>query len=155
MAHKTDDIRLVEFGPSERSAELIAELVEVWQASVEATHAFLGVVEIAQIREYVPQALGGVCRLMVAFDGEKPVGFMGVEDGRLEMLFLAPEWRGCGLGGFVLRHGIDGLGVRELTVNEQNPAAVGFYEHMGFSAYKRSEKDEQGGPYPILYMRLA
>lgn len=24
-------------------------------------------------------------------------------------------------------------GVRELTVNEQNPQAVGFYEHLGFS----------------------
>lgn len=41
----------------------------------------------------------------------------------------------------------------ELTVNEQNPAAAGFYRHMGFAVYRRSELDEQGGPYPILYMR--
>ena len=33
------------------------------------------------------------------------------------------------------------------------PQAVGFYEHMGFRAYKRSQTDEQGGPYPILYMK--
>ena len=44
-------------------------------------------------------------------------------------------------------------GVRELTVNEQNPQAVGFYRHMGFETYKRTEQDEQGGPYPLLYMR--
>ena len=30
-------------------------------------------------------------------------------------------------------------GVRELTVNEQNPQAVGFYEHLGFSVWKRTE----------------
>ena len=44
-------------------------------------------------------------------------------------------------------------GVSELTVNEQNPAAAGFYRHMGFAVYRRSELDEQGSPYPILYMR--
>ena len=44
-------------------------------------------------------------------------------------------------------------GVERLTVNEQNPAARGFYEHMGFAVYKRTETDEQGGPYPLLYMR--
>ena len=38
----------------------------------------------------------------------------------------------------------------ELTVNEQNPAAAGFYRHMGFAVYRRSELDEQGGPYPIF-----
>ena len=44
-------------------------------------------------------------------------------------------------------------GVRELTVNEQNPQAVGFYRHMGFETYKWTEQDELGGPYPLLYMR--
>ena len=49
--------------------------------------------------------------------------------------------------------GMEQYGVSELTVNEQNPAAAGFYRHMGFAVYRRSELDEQGGPYPILYMR--
>lgn len=30
----------------------------------------------------------------------------------------------------------------------------GFYEHMGFKVYERSEIDEQGNPYPILFMKL-
>ena len=34
------------------------------------------------------------------------------------------------------------------------PLAKGFYEHMGFQVYKRTELDEQGNPYPLLYMRL-
>ena len=39
-------------------------------------------------------------------------------------------------------------------VNEQNPSARGFYEHVGFAVCGRSERDEQGGPFPILYMKL-
>ena len=38
-------------------------------------------------------------------------------------------------------------------VNEQNPQAVGFYEHLGFQTYKRTECDEEGNPYPLLYMK--
>ena len=36
-------------------------------------------------------------------------------------------------------------------MNEQNPQARGFYEHMGFQVYKRTELDEQGNPYPLIY----
>lgn len=55
--------------------------------------------EIAAIRTYVPQALCGVEHLIVAQDENgTPVGFMGVEENRLEMLFLDPETRGQGLG---------------------------------------------------------
>lgn len=33
-------------------------------------------------------------------------------------------------------------------------AGRGFYEHMGFQVYKRTDLDEQGNPYPLLYMRF-
>lgn len=42
---------------------------------------------------------------------------------------------------------------QEVAVNEQNPQAVGFYEHLGFQTYKRTECDEEGNPYPLLYMK--
>ena len=137
-----------------RTPELIRRLTAVWEASVRATHDFLSDAEIERIRGYVPQALGGVEHLVVAEQADGvPVGFMGVEGDRLEMLFLAPDARGAGLGRKMLAYGIAKDGVRELTVNEQNPQAVGFYRHMGFETYQRTEKDEQGGPYPLLYMR--
>lgn len=41
-----------------------------------------------------------------------------------------------------------------VTVNEQNPQAV-VYEHLGFVMYQRTDHDEQGNPYPLLYMKLA
>ena len=40
-------------------------------------------------------------------------------------------------------------------MNEQNPQAVDFYAHFGFRTYRRTERDEEGGPYPLLYMRLS
>ena len=42
---------------------------------------------------------------------------------------------------------------QEVTVNEQNPQADGYYEHLGFQTYKRTECDEEGNPYPLLYMK--
>ena len=62
--------------------------------------------------------------------------------------------RGHGLGGALLRYGVERCGVRSVAVTEQNPLARGFYEHMGFRVCQRSEYDEQGKPYPILKMRL-
>ncbi len=138
-----------------RTPSLIQSLVTVWEASVRATHLFLSDAEIQQIKTYVPQALTGVAHLLVAeTESGEPAAFMGVENDRLEMLFLAPETRGQGLGKQLLQCGIETYGVREVTVNEQNPQAVGFYQHLGFETYKRTDFDEEGNPYPLLYMRL-
>ena len=139
-----------------RTPALLAQLLDVWERSVRATHTFLSEAEIVRIKAYVPEALGGVARLFAALgEDDRPLGFMGVQDGSLEMLFLAPEARGKGLGRQLLQYGIDRCGVDRLAVNEQNPAARGFYEHMGFAVYRRTDTDEQGGPYPLLYMRRA
>lgn len=139
----------------DRSPQLVAALVDVWERSVRATHLFLSDGEVKQIKQYVPQALSGVAHLIVAeAESGKPIAFMGTENGRLEMLFLSPSERGNGLGKRMLQYGIQHYGIRELTVNEQNPQAVGFYEHMGFKTYRRTDCDEQGDPYPLLYMKL-
>ena len=140
---------------TDRPPQLVEQLLEVWERSVRATHLFLSAGEIEEIKSYVPQALREVPRVIVAWreDGT-PAGFMGVDGQKLEMLFLAPEERGRGLGRELVRYGVERFGVREVTVNEQNPQARGFYEHMGFCVYERLDHDEQGNPYPILHMRL-
>lgn len=137
---------------SDRYQAPLIELLKVWEHSVRATHLFLSDAEIQNIKEYVPQALISVEYLIVAAC-EKPIAFMGTQNGRLEMLFVAPEERGKGIGKQLLQYGIENYGVHEVTVNEQNPQAVGFYEHMGFKTYKRTDFDEQGNPYPLLYMK--
>ena len=81
----------------ERSAPLVQDLLEVWEKSVRATHLFLSEEEVKKIKPYVPQAVMGVAHLLVAEDETgTPVAFMGVEDGSLEMLFIAPPFfSGC------------------------------------------------------------
>ena len=137
----------------ERMPELMERLLAVWESSVRATHLFLTEDEILRIRDFVPQALNGVAHLVIAEEDGCPVAFMGVADGCLEMLFVEAGHRGQGYGKALLQCGIERYGVDSLTVNEQNPQAAGFYTHMGFETVRRSETDEQGGPYPILYMK--
>lgn len=60
------------------------------------------------------------------------------------MLFISFGERGAGLGRRQLEYGIRNFGIREMTVNEQNPQAVGFYRHMGFETYKRTERGGHG-----------
>lgn len=134
---------------------LMETLVELWEASVRATHHFLSDDEVRQVKTYVPQALNGAAHLLIAEnEAGEPIAFLGTENHRLEMLFLSPAVRGKGIGKELLQYGIENYEIRELTVNEQNPQAVGFYDHMGFQTYKRTDCDEEGNPYPLLYMKM-
>lgn len=138
-----------------RNLSLIEKLIDVWKRSVRETHLFLSNEEIEEIKNFVPMALKSVPHLIIENDvNEVPIAFMGIDDGKLEMLFIDPRERGKGLGRKLLEHGITNYGVKEVVVNEQNPQVKGFYEYMGFKVYERSEIDEQGNPYPILFMKL-
>ncbi len=138
-----------------RTITLINQLLEVWEDSVKSTHLFLSSEEIENIKEYVPQALKEISYLIIIEnENHLPIAFMGINGTKLEMLFIKNSERGKGLGKQLLNYGIENYSINEVTVNEQNPNAKGFYEYMGFKTYKRAELDEQGNHYPILYMRL-
>lgn len=149
------DMLMKEIKRKDRTPLLIEQLLDVWEKSVKETHLFLSGKEIEEIKKFVPAALTAVAHLIVETDTDgTPVAFMGIDDGKLEMLFITPGERGKGLGRKLLEHGIEKYSVKELVVNEQNPQAKGFYEHMGFQVHRRSELDEQGNPYPVLFMAI-
>lgn len=138
-----------------RTDDEIDRLSDLWERSVRATHDFLSGNDIRSIAEYVPDALRGVSKLIVAEDDMRvPIGFIGINDHKIEMLFVLPERTGQGIGRILVRYAVDKYCVSEVCVNEQNPKAIGFYERMGFKVYDRAEIDEQGDPFPLLYMRL-
>ncbi len=146
-------MRIVEI--EKRTSILIKQLLKIWESSVRETHLFLSDNEIKRIADYVPLALNNINHLVIVEDDNyQPVAFMGIEKERLEMLFVAPHEIKKGLGKSLIQFGIKNYQLKELTVNEQNPQAKGFYEHLGFHVYKRTETDEQGNPYPLLYMKL-
>ena len=136
------------------TAGLADRLLNVWESSVKATHLFLSREEIENIKRYVPQSLRTAMHLLVAEnEAGDPVAFAGIDGQKLEMLFVCAENRGRGTGRRLLQYAVENYAVNELAVNEQNPQAAGFYEHMGFRVYKRSDTDEQGNAYPLLYMK--
>ena len=149
---RSNKMRIIE--ATDRNPLLIERLLDVWKSSVKATHLFLSEDEIENIKKYIPQALKEIPHLLIVEnENQIPVGFMGIVEQHLEMLFISREERGKGFGKELLKYGIEKYAVNDLSVNEQNPLAKGFYEHMGFEVYKRTELDEQGNPYPLLYMK--
>lgn len=138
-----------------RNTDLLDDLLNIWEESVATTHHFLNKEEIAKIKTFVPHALKTIPKLVIVEDDkQKPIGFMGVSGQKLEMLFISPKWFGRGIGRALLTYGIESFAINQLTVNEQNPAAKEFYQHLGFQTYKRTDFDEEGNPYPLLYMSL-
>ncbi|MBP2260916.1 putative acetyltransferase [Pseudomonas hunanensis] len=131
------------------------ELVRVWEASVRATHDFLPDAYIVLLREHVLcKYLDAVMLICCKDSRQRILGFAGVASGRLDMLFVAPEHRGKGVGKRLLHYAIDELNAQRLDVNEQNPQALGFYLHEGFEIIGHSPTDGLGQPYPLLHLRL-
>ena len=137
-----------------RTSELINAITKLWERSVRASHHFLKEEDIARLREFVPYALCGIQTLAVAYDSDHPVGFIGVECGKIEMLFVEPEYFGKGIGGKLLNMAIREYGARLIDVNEQNSSALAIYRHRGYREYDRSKTDDQGQPFPILRMEM-
>lgn len=150
-----DRSTIEELEPARRDDELVEALAEVWERSVRATHAFLAEEDVVGMRPEVREGLRGIPLLAVAFAGETPLGFAGVAEGKLEMLFVDAAARGKGIGAALLRYAVERWGADRLDVNEQNPQARGFYEHEGFHVAGRFELDEAGRPFPLLHMKRA
>ena len=130
-------------------------LVEVWEASVRATHHFLKEEDILYFRPLILNTYLDAVTLRCAKDNQgKILGFLGVADHNLEMLFIHPNSRGMGIGSRMLANAIEELQVQKVDVNEQNEQALGFYLKKGFEVVGRSELDGSGKPYPILHMKL-
>ncbi|WP_350279261.1 GNAT family N-acetyltransferase [Kribbella sp. HUAS MG21] len=128
---------------------------ELWEASVRATHDFVTEADLDVFRPVVRAAFGEIAQLVGLRDADgRLIGFVGVADGNVEMLFLDPAYRGLGGGGLLLKHAVACFSATSVDVNEQNPRAVGFYEHHGFRLVSRSTHDSTGKPYPILHLAL-
>jgi putative acetyltransferase len=130
-----------------------ARVIEVWEASVRATHHFVTEADIQVFRPLVWDGLRDVEHLLAIRDGEeRVVGFIGVEGDEVAMLFVHPDWRGQGIGRRLLTHAVVALGAMRLDVNEQNEQALGFYRRMGFTVVGRSKRDYTDKPYPLLHL---
>lgn len=132
-----------------------ARLLEVWEASVRATHDFLKEEDLLALKPLLRDQYFDAVELSLARnDAGEIVGFCGVHEDKIEMLFVAPEHRGTGVGTMLALHAITSKGATKVDVNAQNRQALGFYEHLGFCVVGHSPTDPQGKPYPLLHMAL-
>lgn len=135
--------------------EYFSEMLDVWENSVRATHDFISDEDIEFFKPIIiEQAFPSVSLRCVRSESGSILGFVGVYESKIEMLFILNESRGHGLGTLLLKYAMENLNANKVDVNEQNPQAVGFYEHMGFKVKSRSPLDDMGKPFPILHMAL-
>lgn len=131
-----------------------AELLVIWEDSVRATHNFLTEEDIESFKPMILEHAFPAVELRCVKESDTILGFIGVSDTKVEMLFLRNSARGKGIGRALLDYAVNELGCDKVDVNEQNPQAVGFYEHYGFKVISRSPLDDSGKPFPILHMKL-
>lgn len=138
------------------SAEDFPEMLEVWEQSVRASHHFLKETDIIFFRNFIKehQVFAQVSVTLATTSEGKIVGFLGVTEESIEMLFITPGFFGKGIGRTLLHHAVAELKIRKVDVNEQNTNARKFYERNGFEVVSRSEVDGLGKPFPILHMEM-
>ncbi|MFV0347195.1 MAG: acetyltransferase [Halodesulfovibrio sp.] len=130
-----------------------SELIAIWEASVRATHHFLNNADIESLRPLILVQYFDAVTLQCARNEQGTIlGFCGVAENKLEMLFVHPDHFGKGVGTALCRHAMQKMHVTAVDVNEQNPKATGFYKHMGFVITGRSAVDGQSNPFPLLHM---
>ncbi len=131
------------------------EMLVVWENSVRATHDFISDEDIEFFKPIIiEQAFPAVELRCVKNSNGAIVGFLGVHEQKIEMLFILNKARGTGIGKTLLAYATKELSANKVDVNEQNPQAVDFYQHMGFKVISRSPTDDMGKPFPILHMSL-
>ena len=75
------------------------ELLEVWKASVRATHDFITDADVLELKPLILyKYFDTVDVRCIKSDTGKILGFSGVYEGSIAMLFISPEVRGKRIG---------------------------------------------------------
>lgn len=128
-------------------------ILKVWEKSVLATHDFLRADDFVEIKEMLENFDFSSLDVFCLTVDKELVGFIGLYETKIEMLFLDPDYMGKGLGKYLMNFAMTNLRANEVDVNEQNNHARTFYEMLGFKVFGRTEKDDAGREYPILKMK--
>ncbi|MCF6515746.1 GNAT family N-acetyltransferase [Lactobacillus sp. S2-2] len=127
--------------------------INIWEESVTATHDFLKQQDKEEIKRNLPFYLKQV-NGNYWLNNNEIIGFSGIDDDKLEMLFLHPNFFKQGLGSKIIQQLINQDQIKYVDVNKDNTNATKFYLKNGFEQYDESETDGQGNDYPILHLKL-
>lgn len=130
------------------------QLVNIWSASVKATHHFLKPLDFENIKSMLPTYFNKHTTYLLVDNQEEIVAFMVVDHQKLEALFVDPQYFRSGYGQYLLDYAINHLDVKYVDVNKQNTQAYEFYQKQGFKTYEETLVDDMGLNYPLYRMRL-
>ena len=130
------------------------ELLNVWEASVRASHDFLAEKDIQAYKHLIGTDYLKSLSLYCIKRQEVIAGFLGVDDKLIQMLFVHPTYMKQGVGKALLNFAISVCKITEVDVNEQNIEALAFYKRFGFEPFERYESDAAGKPFPVLSLVL-
>lgn len=133
----------------------VDRVLQIWRDAVDATHHFLSQEDRAAIEDEVVSFLPNVPLWLAIDEYDRSLGWMLLDEERMEALFIDPASRGEGVGRALVQHALSLHTTIFTDVNEQNLQAVGFYKHLGFVPVGRSELDGQGRAYPLIHLRSA
>ena len=138
--------------------QMLTALLDLWEDSVRVSHTFLNKQHIAEIKPEVKAALQSSQNIIVATDKKDFLGFIGVEDNKIEMLFVASKSFRKGVGKALLKEALEQY-LKDypyilVDCNEQNAQGLAFYESLGFEVVGRSEKDSAGRDFPIVHLKI-
>lgn len=129
-------------------------LYDIWHSAVKATHHFLSDAQFEEIADAVRnQYLTHVVPEVMLDETGMPVAFMSMTENNLDALFVDNAARGKGYGKALLDMAKSRFDEVLLEVNEQNPHAHEFYKRQGFEDVRRTPTDQEGRPFPLVYMK--
>lgn len=103
------------------------QLLDLWLRSVRATHHFLQASDIDALLPQLRDVYLPAVELWVAVDTEdRPLGFIGLNETHVEMLFIDPDLRGQGIGRALVDYARNSRDTLSVDVNEQNPRRWAF-----------------------------
>lgn len=137
--------------------QMLTALLDLWEDSVRVSHTFLNNQHIAEIKIEVKAALQSSQNIITATDKKDFLGFVGVEDNKIEMLFVASSAFRKGVGKALLKEALEQY-LKDypyilVDCNEQNAQGLAFYKSLGFEVVGRSEKDSAGRDFPIAHLK--
>ena len=131
----------------------VPRALEIWRSALDATHQFLSAADRAEIDTLVAKQFLPNAQLWIAADdSDRPMGFLVIDQAKIEALFVDPAVHGRGYGSLLVDHAMSIEPKLTVDANEQASNALGFYLRRGFRILGRSPTDDQGRPYPLVHL---
>jgi ribosomal protein S18 acetylase RimI-like enzyme len=131
------------------------DLTDLWERSARSSHAFMDDEQFVELVPRIRDLLLPSMDVWVAESAGVMLGFVGARGDHVELLYVAPEAQGRGIGPQLLAQLADGGGPRSVEVYADNAVGLGFYLSQGFRETRRDPTDGAGRGFPIAHLERA